>query len=161
MPGLITPHMTIPFGDSLNRSGVNINEMRMESRNRGTDMFMIAAQVMQPGFRKVLGDSNLVFSASASGTTSTLLTSAKVFQPDIVGNAESTKQYLMGCIAYLIGGGMHTCHEVFYTGEKAGLNYTPGKYISMLPKTFTSSLLYKRWSTEFWEIVRPDRPSPR
>ncbi|HZS57388.1 MAG TPA: hypothetical protein VFA65_23515 [Bryobacteraceae bacterium] len=161
MPGLIGSDFTIPFGPSLDRSGIDFNNMRLESRNRGTDMFMIAARAMRPEFRKVLGESNLVFAASASGTTSTLLTSAKVFEPSIVNNPDSTKQYLMGCVAYLVGGGMHTCHEVFYTGGIAGLTYTTGKYIDMLPRTFTASRLYEHWAEEFWDIVRPDRSSPR
>jgi hypothetical protein len=161
MPGLITGDFTIPVWQALERSGVNYSQMRVEKRNRGTDMFMIAARQMKPEFRQILGESNLVFAASASGTTSTLLTSANVFCPGVITNAESKKQYLMGCVAYLIGGGMHTCHEVFYTGGIAGLTYTPGKYISMLPQTFLSSRLYERWTAEFWEIVRPDRPSPR
>jgi hypothetical protein len=161
MPGLITSDFTIPFVAPLERSGIDLGKMRVESRNRGTEMFMISARAMRPEFRQVLGENNLVFAASASGTTSTLLSSAKIFQPSLLNTPDSTKQYLMGCVAYLIGGGMHTCHEVFYTGGIAGLTYTPGKYIDMLPRTFTSSRLYERWATEFWDIVRPDRPSPR
>ncbi len=161
MPGLITSDFTIPYVPSLERSGIDFSNMRLESRNRGTDMFIIAARQMRPEFRQILGENNLVFAASASGTTSTLLTSAKIFQPTLFNNPESTKQYLMGCVAYLIGGGMHTCHEVFYTGGIAGLHYTTGKYIDMLPRTFTSSRLYEHWATEFWDIVRPDRQSPR
>jgi hypothetical protein len=161
MPGLITSDFTIPYVPSLERSGIDFSNMRLETRNRGTDMFLIAAKQMRPEFRKILGENNLVFAASASGTTSTLLSSAKIFKPGLLNDPESMKQYLMGCVAYLVGGGMHTCHEVFYTGGIAGLHYTPGKYMDMLPRTFTSSRLYEHWATEFWDIVRPDRLSPR
>ncbi|MBF0223822.1 MAG: hypothetical protein HQK76_00080 [Desulfobacterales bacterium] len=161
LPGLITGNFTIPVWQPLERCGINFSNMRVEERVRGTDRFRIEATMMRPEFRQVLGDNNLVFAASASGTTSTLLASAKTFQPTVFNNIESKKQYLMGCIAYLVGGGMHTCHEVFYTGGLAGLEYTPGKYVSMLPNTFKSSRLYERWSSEFWDIVRSDRPSPR
>ena len=161
LPGLITDDFTIPFGDSLQRAGVDPDTMRVEKRNRGTDMFAIQASVMRPAFREMLGLHNLVFAASASGTTSTLLASANTFRPGILKNAESLKQYLMACVAYLVGGGMHTCHEVFYTGGLAGLKYATGKYLDMLPATFTGSRLYERWSDEYWDIVRPDRPSPR
>jgi len=160
-PGLITPDFTIPFVLPLERCGIDFKTMRRESRNRGTDMYMIAARQMLPVFRQALGEHNLVFAASASGTTSTLLTSATIFVPGILSNVESKKQYLMGCVAYLIGGGMHTCHEVFYTGGLQGPTYTPGKYFDMLPHTFTASPYFERWSTEFWDIVRTDRPSPR
>ncbi len=162
MPGLLSNDFTIPFAPSLDRSGIDFSNMRLEVRNRGTDMFMIAAKGMRAEFRQVLGENNLVFAASASGTTSTLLTSAKAFQSTLLENPESAKQYLMGCVAYLVGGGMHTCHEVFYTGGKvAGVTYTTGKYIDMLPRAFTGSRLYERWSTEYWDLVRPDRQSPR
>jgi hypothetical protein len=162
MPGLLSNDFTIPYAPSLDRSGIDFSNMRLEVRNRGTDMFMIAAKGMRAEFRQVLGENNLVFAASASGTTSTLLTSAKAFQSTLFENPESAKQYLMGCVAYLVGGGMHTCHEVFYTGGKvAGVTYTTGKYIDMLPRTFTGSRLYERWSTEYWDLVRPDRQSPR
>jgi hypothetical protein len=160
LPGLITDDFTIPsWVMPLERCGVHIDSMRVEKRNRGTDMFMIEAAKMRPEFRKVLGEHNLVFAASASGTTSTLLAAAKTF--GLPRGDEAVKQYLMACVAYLVGGGMHTCHEVFYTGGKAGPEYTPGKYLGMLPSTFTGSRLYERWATEFWDVVRPDRPSPR
>jgi len=135
LPGLLTPDFTIPTWQSLERSGIHFSSMRVEARNRGTDMFMIEATKMRPEFRQILGEHNLVFAASASGTTSTLLASASIFAPGYL-NGETARQYLMGCIAYLIGGGMHTCHEVFYTGGLAGLTYTPGKYLAMLPETF-------------------------
>ena len=161
LPGLITEDFTIPYGDSLQRAGIDPSRMRVESRQRGTDMFAIQASVMRPAFREMLGMHNLVFAASASGTTSTLLASARTFRPGLQKDAEGLKQYLMACVAYLVGGGMHTCHEVFYTGGLAGLRYTTGKYLDMLPSTFTTSRLFERWSTEYWDIVRPDRPSPR
>lgn len=161
LPGLITSDFTIPFGPSFDRCGIDFATMRTEMRKRGTDMFMIDAQVMRPEFRAVLGQHNLVFAASASGTTSTLLASACTFSPGIRGNAEHMKQYLMACLAYLVGGGMHTSHEVFYTGGLAGLPYVTGKYLGMLPSTFSSSRYSERWQSEFWELVRPDRPTPR
>jgi hypothetical protein len=161
MPGLISDDFTIPYALSLERCGIDLTEMRLEVRNRGTDMFMIEATKMGPDFRKMLGEHNLVFAASASGTTSTLLASAATFRSGFLSDAEAVRQYLMACVAYLVGGGMHTCHEVFYTAGRAGLSYTPGKYIAMLPRTFTGSRLYEHWATEFWDIVRPDRPSPR
>jgi hypothetical protein len=161
LPGLIGDDFTIPWWQPLERCGIDFGDMRVEVRNRGTDMFRIDASVMRPEFRAVLGEHNLVFAASASGTTSTLLASANTFRTGLLGDAEAGRQYLMGCVAYLVGGGMHTCHEVFYTGGLAGLSYTPGKYLAMLPRSFTASRYYERWATEFWDVVRPDRPSPR
>jgi len=56
---------------------------------------------------------------------------------------------------------MHTCHEVFYTGRCANLPYTDGKYLDILPETFKTSPVGIKWQAEFWDIVRPDRSSPR
>lgn len=102
---------------------------------------------------------NLNFSASASGTTSTLLASAYAFSRNMFENSrqgrdiEGLKQYMMGCVAYLVGSGMHTCHEVFYTGNKVdGLNYVTGKYDSMLPISFSGSPEYRKWKDEFWDV---------
>jgi hypothetical protein len=160
-PGLLSADFTVPLGGPLDRCGIDLVEMNVEQRKRGVDMFVIKASTLEPAFRKVLADNNLPFSASASGTTSTLLTSAMTFGAGAMGRAESVQQYLMACVAYLVGGGMHTCHEVFVTGELAGLPYRPGKYIEMLPETFKGSTLYSKWSNEFWEIVRPDRNTVR
>jgi len=160
-PGLLSGTFTIPMGDPLARSGLDLNNMAVENRNRGTDMFLINAAAMQPQFRRMLGQYNMPFSASASGTTSTLLTSGITFAPGSLSSAEEKRQYLLGCIAYLVGGGMHTCHEVFATGALVDLPYSTGKYIDMLPVTFTRSRNYPKWSDEFWDIIRPDRVSPR
>lgn len=161
LPGLITDDFTIPWGQSLLRSGIDPDTMRVEKRNRGTDMFRIKATLMKPEFGKVLGDFNLVFAASASGTTGTQLASAYTFAPVIKSDTELKKQYLLACIGYLVGSGMHTCHEAFYTGNLAGLPYKTGKYLDMLPKSFVESEVGKEWQAEFWEFVRPDRRTPR
>lgn len=160
-PGLLSADFTVPMAEPLDRCGIDLMRMHVEERRRGVDMFIIKASTMEPGFRKVLAAHNLPFSASASGTTSTLLTSAKTFGGGALNASESLRQYLMGCVAYLVGGGMHTCHEVFVTGELAGLPYRTGKYIEMLPDTFKRSNAYAKWSNEFWELVRPDRSTVR
>ncbi len=161
MPGLLSPDFTIPIAQPLERCGIDLLTMRTESRKRGTDMFLIQATKLQPAFRTMLEQSNMVFSASASGSTSSLLTSGKTFHPDKLTKPEALKEFLMGCVAYLVGGGMHTCHEVFVTGKLAGMDYLHGKYQTMLPESLTKSQHYAHWETEFWEIVRPDRLSPR
>jgi len=124
-------------------------------------MFRIKATLMKPEFSKVLGDFNLVFAASASGTTGTQFASAYTFAPSIQSNPELKRQYLLACIGYLVGGGMHTCHEAFYTGNLAGLPYKTGKYLDMLPKSFADSGVGQKWKDEFWEFVRPDRRTPQ
>ncbi|MEI8342076.1 MAG: hypothetical protein WCH43_11165 [Verrucomicrobiota bacterium] len=162
LPGLISEYFTIDYKSSLKRSGIDFTTMRREKRDRGVDMFRMDATKMLAEFKNQLGTNNLVFAASASGTTATLLASAFTFMDGLSTAHDSVKEYLMGCIAYLVGGGMHICHEVFVTGGRVqGLNYVPGKYIGMLPSRFLNHSLYVQWSNEFWDIVRPDRAKPR
>jgi hypothetical protein len=162
LPGLITTDFTIPYYQALERCQVDLLDTRREMRNRGTDMFVIDGTKMKPEFRDLFSQYNLIFAASASGTTSTLLASAKEFWPGFGTDPQGGLQYLLGCVAYLVGGGMHTCHEVFYTGDLAQLaTHVPGKYLNMLPAGFKASRDCGRWSDEFWDLVREDRASPR
>jgi len=93
-------------------------------RRRGVDMFKVT-DFLEPNYKAKLKKHGLDFSASASGTTSTLIAAAQSFAPEIVQNSGLLKEYVMACTAYLVGGGMHTCHEVFYTASLSGfLNYS-------------------------------------
>ncbi|WP_086932879.1 hypothetical protein [Agarilytica rhodophyticola] len=124
-------------------------------RRRGINQFQIN-QNLNAAYAQDLNNHNLNFSASASGTTSTLLASAASFYPNILNNAniEQYKQYVMACVAYLVGSGMHTCHEVFYTAAlHQNLFYVTGSYQSMLPDLFTRHNLYNQWRQEFLDVV--------
>jgi hypothetical protein len=160
-PGLIGPKITIPWQEMLGRAGVNLATMRQEERQRAVDRNLRDAENMQREYGEILDRNRLLFVASASGTTSTLLTSAYLFAPAVKSDAELKRKYLLACVGYLVGGGMHSCDEVFFTGGKAGLPYTPGKYLGMLPQSFLNSEAGQLWQTEFWEFVRPDRTTPR
>ncbi len=160
-PGLINASITIAWQDILTRCGVNLANTRTEARQRGVDANLRDNSILKLEYGKILDTHNLLFVASVSGTTSTLFTSAYIFAPGIRGNLELSRKYLFGCIAYLVGGGMHSCDEVFFTGGKTGLNYQSGKYLDMLPSSFLRSEQGQKWKDEFWEIVRPDRTSPQ
>ncbi|HEY7422927.1 MAG TPA: hypothetical protein VH682_01580 [Gemmataceae bacterium] len=67
----------------------------------------------------------------------------------------------MACVIYLVAGGMHTCHEIFWTGKQVGINIPDGKYVPALPGSFVGSRDYEKWSEEFWDIVRTDRATVR
>lgn len=164
LPGIVPR----PFGqipgrlDSLARAGVrrqgfgdygtNLGEQR--NRKRGTDEFGPTAN-LEGNYARDLQTHKLNFSASASGTTSTLLTCAKIFARAMFNDPERLRQYIMACVAYLVGGGMHTCHEVFHTAALpgCGLPYNAGRYQTMLPMTFTGSALYRSWREEFWDVT--------
>jgi len=161
MPGLITVDFTIPVGDSLDRCGLELSTLHLQERNRGIDMFLTNATTMEENFKRSLGAHNLNFSASASGTTATLFGSAAAFSDLENWKMEDKKEYVLGCMAYLVGGGMHTCHEVFWTARNLGLPYEDGKYLAMLPQTFKQTTDYRKWTAEYWDIVREDRAQPR
>ncbi|MDB5874377.1 MAG: hypothetical protein JWQ07_3819 [Ramlibacter sp.] len=161
MPGLITPDFTIPFADSLGRAGLDLSTLHLEARNRGTDMFLTSATGMEDNFKRSLGAHNLNFSASASGTTATIFASAAVFADLDAWALEDKKEFVLGCLAYLVAGGMHTCHEVFWTARLLDVPYVDGKYADVMPRTFKQSLDYTKWAAEYWEFVRADRAGVR
>jgi hypothetical protein len=105
---------------------------------------------MSPVFKKSVMDSQTGFGAGPSGTTGTLLQSAKTFT-SLEG--EELKRYVFACVAYLVGGGMHTCHEVFTTASLLGLPYDEGKYRRALPTAFRSTADYDAWQVEFYDIA--------
>src|SRR5262249_43919644 len=148
-PGLIGPTVTIAWRDILRRCGVNLDTMRQEARYRAVDRNVRDFKKMRLEYGRILDSNNLLFVASASGTTSTLFTSAYIFEPSLIGNLGLKKKYLLACVGYLVGGGMHSCDEVFFTGGKAGMTYTPGKYLDMLPPSFLKSEVGQKWKDEF------------
>jgi hypothetical protein len=160
-PGLLSANFTIPMGGPLERCGLDLSDMLLDVRKRGWDMFSIQAGGMNDAFKQSLAQHNLPFSASASGTTSTLFLAAEAFAAISTFPLEEQKQYLLACVIYLVAGGMHTCHEVFWTGRQVGIPVVDGKYFEALPRSFTATRDYEKWSTEFWEIVRTDRTTVR
>ncbi len=156
-PGLLSDTFTIPKpGAAFARCGVEKGQMKLQPRNRGWEMFTVNAKTMNDEFKTHLATHNLPFSASASGTTSTLFLAAEAFASISTFPVVEQKQYLLACVVYLVSGGMHTCDEVFWTGKNIGLLTHPHQYLEGLPSNFTSSIDGEKWQTEFWDIVRPD-----
>lgn len=121
-----------------------------EPRKRGIEKFEGTFDQFSP-FYANMNAQNLFCSAGLSGSTSTLLLAATFFGD--VDNYEDLKTYLLAIIGYLVGGGMHSCHEVFETAKLVGVPYTVGKYKSSLPKILTDHKLYQRWEAEFCDVV--------
>jgi hypothetical protein len=156
-PGLLSETFTIPNPlAAIRRCGVDPGQLEVQQRKRGWDMFVISARDMNTEFKDHLAAHNLAFSASASGTTSTLFLAAEAFASLSGFPDEEKKQYLLACVVYLVSGGMHTCHEVFWTGKNIGIVSKPEQYLEALPASFTSTLQCEKWTSEFWDIVRPD-----
>jgi hypothetical protein len=157
--GLLTDDLTIPAYPSLQRCGLDTDRMNREARERGFELYLPNFSTMYAVYKQDVTRSNAPFVASASTMTSHFFVVAQ-----ILGNlhaSEDLKEYLLAIVAYLVGGGMHGCHEAFWSARLAGIPYVDGKYAEALPQSFKGTAHYERWSTEFWELVRPDLPSVR
>jgi hypothetical protein len=123
-----------------------------EARKRGIDQFLSDPK---SDFMKVVNANNLIFAAGQSGTTSTLFQSAMLFGN--LASKDDLKTYLMAIVAYLVGGGMHSCHELFKTAELVGIEYRVGEYDGAIPEHIRRHELYKKWKHEFADVVGPVR----
>lgn len=123
-----------------------------EARKRGIDIYR---PDLSSAFMKDVNAHNLIFAAGQSGTTSTLFQSAMLFGN--LTSLEDLKTYLMAILAYLVGGGMHSCHELFKTAQLVGIEYRVGEYDGAIPDHIRAHELYKKWKHEFADVVGPGR----
>lgn len=124
------------------------------ARNRGVDMFRRdparSPDRLGDAYFEDLDARNLLFGASISGTTGTLLQAAVAFGKL---SGDDLKQYLFAIIGYLVGGGMHSYHESMEVARRIGIPYDPGKYDNSLPASFLISQTYRDWRLEYYDIV--------
>jgi hypothetical protein len=150
-PGILVDGADIGMEACLARLSLSMDAIKStEERARGVDRFTPDFDSMSPVFRQSIEQSNTGFGAGPSGTTGTLLQSANTFST-IKG--EELARYTFACVAYLVGGGMHTCHEVFTTASLLGLPYDEGKYRRSLPNAFRTTPEYDAWQIEFHDIA--------
>jgi hypothetical protein len=123
-----------------------------EARIRGIDLWLPDPT---SAFMKEVNAHNLIFAAGQSGSTSTLFQAAILFGK--LTGLEERKKYLMAVVAYLVGGGMHSCHELFKTAELVGIEYRVGEYDGAIPDNIRTHPLYRKWKHEFADVVGPAR----
>lgn len=129
-----------------------------QQRNRGVDMFeRDTTRLRHPNadiYYDELDINNLAFGAGISGTTGTLLQAALVFGDiDISSNSEELKQYTLAIIGYLIGGGMHSYHEIMAIAKRVGMSYDrPGSF-DWLPYSFVHSFDFTTWRDSYYDIA--------
>jgi hypothetical protein len=138
-----------------------------ESRKRGIDEW---TQVKTSDFSKGIDMRNIAFGAGRSGTTGELLKTYRTFGSTDVD--ESFKQYLLAIVVYLVGGGHHSCHEIFSVanlvagagGPKTGTDfdsvsavvrgaYVPGKYVKHLPASYLSTEHFGALKEKYYDIA--------
>lgn len=163
---------------------------KLQSRHRGTDLYnriapkpvpkgiIIRPEVSGNIYWNQLDLRNELFGASPSGTTGTALAAAFTFG-DFNQHGELFKEYLFAVIGYLIGGGMHSLHEVLSIVRLLGLEYNTGtllgydfekspaptdskglvrgiasnNHFPLLPKTFLDSKYFEDWRDEYYDIT--------
>jgi hypothetical protein len=118
-------------------------------RERGIDKWMPASTNL-PGATIDIQQRNLLFGAGPSGSTGTLLQAGMLF-----GNldGELLRQYVLAIVGYLVGGGMHSYHEVMVIARMAGCPYSDGAYVPSLPESFLRTPDFTKWRDDFWDIV--------
>jgi hypothetical protein len=120
-----------------------------QKRERGSDKWMATTEKTPPSTLDIQ-QRNLIFGAGPSGSTGTLLQAGKLF-----GNLDGDllRQYVLAIVAYLVGGGMHSYHEVMVIARMAGCPYKDGAYVPSLPDGFLRSLDFEEWCADYFDIV--------
>ncbi|EJG1615444.1 hypothetical protein CFE14_RS17580, partial [Vibrio parahaemolyticus] len=128
---------------------------KIQSRQRAIDMYQRdETRQSHPSandYYDGIDERNLLFVAGISGTTGSLLQAAKAFGP--LEDIELKKQYVLGIIGYLVGGGMHSFHEVMTIASRVGIPYRPGHMKDVLPDSFTHTHAYHQWYATYYDIV--------
>jgi len=128
------------------------NEKRIapyQERERGSDKWMATKEKL-PQATIDIQQRNLIFGAGPSGSTGTLLQAGKLF-----GNLDDDllRQYVLAIVGYLVGGGMHSYHEVMVIARMVGCPYKDGAYVPSLPDSFLRSIDYEKWEADYFDIV--------
>jgi hypothetical protein len=120
-----------------------------QKRERGSDKWMATTEKV-PQSAIDIKQRNLIFGAGPSGSTGTLLQAGKLF-----GNLDGDllRQYVWAIVGYLVGGGMHSYHEVMVIARMVGCPYKDGAYVPSLPDSFLRSQEYEEWKADYFDIV--------
>lgn len=103
---------------------------------------------------KIMRFLDMPFVGGLSGSTADLL----VVAHHVAGlTGEDLQYYTLAIIGYLVGGGMHSVHEIMTVAANAGLGipYTPGDYNSIFPPSFLRSPAYLLLLDEFPTLLNP------
>ncbi|HHI4967319.1 TPA: hypothetical protein ACP5TM_004668, partial [Vibrio parahaemolyticus] len=128
---------------------------KVQLRQRAIDMYQRdETRKSHPSandFYDGIDERNLLFVAGISGTTGSLLQAAQAFGP--LDDIELKKQYVLGIVGYLVGGGMHSFHEVMMIASRVGIPYNPGQMQDALPDSFKQTPAYRQWYATYYDIV--------
>lgn len=129
--------------------------VKVQARHRAIDMFeRDETRMSHPEANDYYDDldtRNLLFGAGISGTTGTLLQSAEAFGQ--LHTLELKKQYCAAIAGYLVGGGMHSYHEVMAVAEKVGVPYQSGSSIESLPESLLKNDEFQKLAAEYYDVA--------
>lgn len=126
------------------------NEYVLQQRARGIDIWGMKPEQLTAANIEIM-QHNLVFGAGPSGSTGTLLQAAHLFGGKLT--EEQLKQYAFAIVGYLVGGGMHSYHEVMKIAALVDCPYQVGAYEPSLPESFTRSNDYNKWCANYYDIA--------
>lgn len=128
---------------------------KVQSRQRAIDIFIRDEKRMSHpqanDYYDDLDTRNLLFGAGISGTTGTLFQAAEAFGQ--LQTTELKKQYCAAILGYLVGGGMHSYHEVMAVAEKVGIPYKPGSFMESLPESIFNNDEFKNLSAQYYDVA--------
>jgi hypothetical protein len=121
----------------------------MQKRERGIDLWQMVEDG-GPTCNVNIHQRNLIFGAGPSGSTGTLLQAGKLF-----GNldGELLKQYVLAIVGYLVGGGMHSLHEVLQVCAMIGCPYKAGAIEPTMPRTFLQAQEGRAFIEQYYDIA--------
>jgi hypothetical protein len=121
----------------------------MQARIRGIDRWE-ELEDGGPTFNVNVHQRKLIYGAGPSGSTGTLLQAGKLFGRL---DRELLKQYVFAIVGYLVGGGMHSYHEVMLIANRTGCPYKIGAMKPSLPQTLLDSLEGAAFLEKFYDIA--------
>ena len=94
---------------------------------------------------------DMPFVGGLSGSAIDLLALAHVAEL----GGDDLRLYVLAIIGYLVGGGMHSIHEIMTVASQKGIDvpYTPGDYNSIFPERFRKTAQYLLLADEFPDLI--------
>lgn len=97
-------------------------------------------------------EKEIPFVAGPSGSAAECMLSAIVFTKNQL-MLDELQAYAMCCVAYLVGSGAHSFHEILTVGKQIGLSYEDGQYATAIPDFIQQLARYKQLAENFSDII--------
>lgn len=99
------------------------------------------------------------FVAGPSGSGAECLACFLTFHPTSrINRLEDLQEYSACCVAYLVGSGAHSLHEVMCIAKIAGATYEEGSYLEALPTNFLHTADFIRLQQAFPNLLKFEYP---